>query len=265
MKVVILTSSDGGTAAHHLPYLLKSSLIEVTMVIVSGTQIANKRKFYQRKFKKMLQIGLFGALNGIRMRKWFNEDVEQYASMTNLRKQCEQQGIPYHETPMINCRNTEDLFKNANADIGLSLGNGYIGKKVFSVPANGMLNIHHEILPQYKNAQSIIWQLYNGSSNTGYTIHKIDKGIDTGEIIYQEIVPIGFKDTLADTIAYTSALLLKASAVGLVYTLEHFEELSKKSIHQTGGTAYTTPSIRQYFRIKKNYLRLKKESQQLPA
>ncbi len=261
MKVLILTSSDSGTAAHHLPFLLNSPSCDVAMVIVNGNQLMNKKKFYKRKLKKMFQIGLLGALNGIRMRKWFNEDVGQYAEMVSLKLQCEKHHIPYYETPMINCSITEALFIKAKADIGLSLGNGYIGEKIFTIPVHGMLNIHHEILPQYKNAQSIIWQLYNGSSNTGYTIHKIDKGIDTGEIIYQQPVPIGFRDTLSDTIAYTSALLLKASATGLVYVLEHFDELIKKSILQTGGASYTTPGIRQYFQIRSNYQRLKKETE----
>jgi len=69
MKLIILTSSKKGTAAHHLPYLVEESDCEISAVIFNQGQIPNKKKFYKRKIKKILKIGIFGALNGMRMRQ----------------------------------------------------------------------------------------------------------------------------------------------------------------------------------------------------
>lgn len=260
MRVVILTSSQTGTAAHHLPYLLKSNKIEVVSVIYNEGIVFNKKRHYTRKLKKIIKIGFLGALNGIRIRKWFNEDVRAYITIGNLKNICEQAGVPFHYTPTINSIKTQHLFREAKAEIGISIGNGYIGSNVFNIPTYGMLNIHHEILPQYQNAQSIIWQIYNGSKNTGYTIHKIDRSIDTGEILYQEKLPIIFEDTIAKTIAHTSATLLKSSAQGLVKVLENFQYYFSLAIPQGIGKSYTTPSFSQYLKIYKQYKILKKRA-----
>jgi methionyl-tRNA formyltransferase len=259
MKIIILTSSKFGTAANHLPLLIESQTCEVSMVILSKGIVQNKKKYWLSKLKKAYKIGILGALNGIRMRKWFNEDLYKYVQVNNLEEICKTLRIPYYEVDTINSKQTQNLFKQAKADLGISLGNSYIGKKIFSIPQKGMINIHHEILPEYQNAQSIIWQIYNGSRNTGFTIHKIDTHIDTGEILYQENVPIVFKKSLADTIANTSAVLLASSAKGLIKVLQDFDHLFKEAKAQGKGHKYTTPSLSQYLKIHSNYRKMRQD------
>lgn len=262
MKVVILTSSKFGTAGNHLPFLIESKTCEISMVILNQGVKNNKFKFYKSKISKILKIGILGAINGIRMRKWFNVSTPSLKKIRSIEDICLEHKIPFFETPMINCNTTRELFSKADADLGISLGNSYIGQKVFSIPKHGMINIHHEILPAYQNAQSIIWQLYNGSKETGYTIHKIDKNIDTGAILYQQFVPIQFLETLPQTISKTSELLLEESCKGLIYCIKNFESLYGNSKPQGSGKSYTTPTFRQYLRIKKNFKKLKKGLEQ---
>ena len=260
MKAIILSTSAYGTTGHHLPALHACKDVEIAMVVVSEGQISNRKNQYLRKIKKIFKIGLRGALNGVKMRKWYNEDVNQYTRIENAEAYCAKNNIPFRKVPFTNSDETVKLFKEANADVGLSLGNGYIAGKVFRMPKYGMLNIHHEVLPQYQNAQSIIWQIYNGSSETGYTIHKIDKHIDTGEVLLQEKLPIVFKDTLEDTVAFNYARLFDASAAGLVRVLQHFEQYYSKAKPQGAGTSYTTPSYRQFRVMEKQFKKLKQQA-----
>ena len=260
MRVVILTTSVYGTTGHHLPELLKCKDIEIAMVVVSQGTAPNKKKQHLRKLKKILRIGVLGAYNGIKMRQWYNQDVKQYTTIGNAEEICAQHGIPFCYVPHTNSDETREAFTKANADVGLSLGNGYIAKKIFGIPRYGMLNIHHEILPQYQNAQSIIWQLYNGSAETGYTIHKINKDIDGGEILYQEHIPITFRDTLADTVAYNYAKLFDASAQGMVRLLSNFEQYFKNARPQGKGGHYTTPSIWQFKKMERQFKLLRSKA-----
>jgi methionyl-tRNA formyltransferase len=258
MKILILTSSLYGTASHHLNYLVNHPDIDIRMVIFNEGLVLKKGKQYSNKIRKIVKIGLLGALNGIRMREWYTGRMKQYVKIENLETECLRLGLIFRRTKGINCEITQNLFREAGADIGISLGNSYIGKKIFTIPRYGMINIHHELLPQYQNAQSVIWQLYNGSAETGYTIHKIDSKIDNGAILYQEMVPIAFKETLSDTVAYTSALLLKKSAKDLVKTLEKFDNYYLEAKPQGPGTSYTTPTLRQFIRILGQFKKLKR-------
>jgi methionyl-tRNA formyltransferase len=159
--------------------------------------------------------------------------------------------------PVINCQATIDLFKSAAPDLALSLGNSYISPRIFSIPRYGMLNIHGEILPDFQNAQSVIWQIYERSSETGYTIHKIDRKIDTGEIVKQERFPILFKSSLSETVSVTCAEILHRACQGLIDLLNDFEFHFNNAKPQGKGKSYTTPSLRQFIRIYFNFNKLR--------
>ena len=61
-----------------------------------------------------------------------------------------------------------------------------------------IVNIHPSLLPSFKGAHAIE-QAYNyGVKYTGVTVHYVDTGMDTGEIIAQEVVPIKKSDSLND-------------------------------------------------------------------
>jgi len=260
MRLVILTSSRNGTAAHLLPILVSHGVQGIAMVILNEGNGPNRATLVRRKLRKILTIGVFGAFIGKRMRRWYTEDVQQLLAIGDLEAICTANGIPFRTTPSINSTTTVDLFKEAKADLGVSLGNGYIGRKVFELPRNGMINIHHELLPAYQNAQSVIWQLYNMSSTTGYTIHRIDRQIDTGDILLSATVPVAFKNSLRETVAHTYASLLTASAHGLVKLLATFDHQLLAAIPQGRGQRYTTPSLWQFLRIVRNHRLLRQAS-----
>lgn len=61
-----------------------------------------------------------------------------------------------------------------------------------------LINVHFSLLPKYKGMYTSAWPLLNGEEETGVTLHLIDEGIDTGEIIAQKTIPIGASDTARD-------------------------------------------------------------------
>lgn len=257
LRVIIITSTHDGLAAHHLPFLTSLPQVEVAAVLVSGSHIKSKSAHYKRKFKKVLQIGLLGTLNGFRMRKWFGSNVAGALGNPSLHHLCRQHQVPLLETSVLNSEATKIILREGRFDLGISLGNGFIAPSVFSIPRLGMINIHHEILPAYQNAQSVIWQLYHGSVRSGYTIHVIERKIDAGAILWQQWVPIVFKQTLGETVTATVVQLYHQSAIGLSTLLGNYAEYREQAIPQGEGNSFTTPSIYQYFRMVKQFKRLK--------
>ena len=49
-----------------------------------------------------------------------------------------------------------------------------------------LFNIHFSLLPAYKGMYTSAWPILNGEEKSGVTLHRIDAGIDTGEIIAQK-------------------------------------------------------------------------------
>ena len=74
--------------------------------------------------------------------------------------------------------------------------------------SNKLFNIHFSLLPKYKGMFTSIIPILNNEKTTGVTFHKIDKGIDTGEIIAQKEFEIALFDNARD-IYHNGILLVK--------------------------------------------------------
>jgi methionyl-tRNA formyltransferase len=57
------------------------------------------------------------------------------------------------------------------------------------------INIHPSLLPFYRGPVPSAWAILNNEKFTGVTIHKMDKGIDAGDIIFQKKIKIDKKIT----------------------------------------------------------------------
>jgi phosphoribosylglycinamide formyltransferase-1 len=60
-----------------------------------------------------------------------------------------------------------------------------------------LINIHPSLLPEFKGAHAVRDALRAGATKTGVTIHYVDEGVDTGEIIAQSEVAIEPNDNEA--------------------------------------------------------------------
>jgi phosphoribosylglycinamide formyltransferase-1 len=58
-----------------------------------------------------------------------------------------------------------------------------------------LINIHPSLLPEFKGAHAVRDALTAGATKTGVSIHYVDEGVDTGEVIVQSEVPIEAGDT----------------------------------------------------------------------
>lgn len=60
-----------------------------------------------------------------------------------------------------------------------------------------LINIHPSLLPEFKGAHAVRDALQAGATKTGVTVHYVDEGVDTGEIIVQSEVAIEPNDSEA--------------------------------------------------------------------
>jgi len=72
----------------------------------------------------------------------------------------------------------------------------FMPQKVIDIAAYGGINFHPSLLPKYRGGTAINWAVINGEEVTGVTIHYIDEGVDTGDIILQEKVSIEDGDSV---------------------------------------------------------------------
>lgn len=69
--------------------------------------------------------------------------------------------------------------------------------ELIAIAPKGAFNIHGGILPDYRGGHVMNWAIINGERESGATLHYIDAGIDTGDIVADQRFPIGSTDDAA--------------------------------------------------------------------
>jgi methionyl-tRNA formyltransferase len=60
------------------------------------------------------------------------------------------------------------------------------------------MNVHYAPLPEYRGRANVNWAILNGEADTAITVHVMAPGLDAGNILFQQRVPIGPDDTVGD-------------------------------------------------------------------
>lgn len=106
-------------------------------------------------------------------------------------------------------------------DLGICAQYGLlIPENILNAPKHGIINTHTSLLPKYRGASPIQSALINGETETGITIMKMDKGLDTGPIILQKSLKIELDDTFPDLDQKLSQIAILALLEGIFPYIE---------------------------------------------
>ena len=109
--------------------------------------------------------------------------------------------------------------------------------EILSLPPYGCINVHASLLPKYRGAAPIHRAVINGEKETGVTTMYMDEGMDTGDMILKESIPIHEEDTVGivhDRLALVGSRLL-------VETLRLISLGQAPRIPQNGEPSYAPP------------------------
>lgn len=112
-----------------------------------------------------------------------------------LKEWADKLSIPFLLFEDVNEDSAIDKLSSYTADIFVSMSfNQIIKDKLLKVPRLGFINCHAGALPFYRGRNPLNWALINGERYFGITVHYIDNGIDTGDIIRKELFEITNED-----------------------------------------------------------------------
>lgn len=98
----------------------------------------------------------------------------------------------------VNDSSTIELIHKIPHDVIYILGTRIISKKILDKLDTPIINMHAGITPKYRGVHGAYWAIKNKEPHLcGVTIHKVDKGIDTGEVISQGLIMPTAKDNFA--------------------------------------------------------------------
>ena len=152
-----------------------------------------------------------------------------------LRQWSEKLGIPFIVDENIN---SDDILSRirGKSDLNVSLSfNQILKRDIIDLAPMGFINCHAGALPNYRGRNILNWAIINGETQFGVTIHYVDEGIDTGDIIVQDFIPIRPEDDYSHVLenAFEQCALSLEKAISKI-SKGQAERRQQKDIHPVG-------------------------------
>ena len=104
--------------------------------------------------------------------------------------------------------NLKDLIKTLDPEIVITIAYGQIiPEDLLNLPKYGWINVHFSSLPRWRGAAPVQWAILSSDTESGVTVFKLDKGMDTGPVYLTKTVSIVPDET-------TELLLTRLSNIG---------------------------------------------------
>jgi methionyl-tRNA formyltransferase len=115
---------------------------------------------------------------------------------------------------------------------------------VWALPGHGTINLHASLLPQYRGAAPINRVIMNGEKETGVTTFFIRHEIDTGNILFQEKIPVKDDETaggLHDRLMHIGAALVVKTVRNIMDG--HYSETNQTELISKNLVLKSAPKI----------------------
>ncbi len=136
----------------------------------------------------------------------------QHLQMSPVKELALKQGLPIEQPVSLKTAQALETLKQYQADVMIVAAYGLIlPETVLNQPRYGCINVHASLLPRWRGASPIQQAILAGDQETGITLMRMDKGLDTGNILATGRIAIQNTDTsetLHDKLAIQGAKML---------------------------------------------------------
>ena len=152
----------------------------------------------------------------------------------------QEHGIAVYQPVRVKAPDFVDVLRGLAPDLIVVVAFGQIlSKEILSLPPLGCINVHASLLPRYRGAAPMQWAIVRGEKETGVTTMFMDEGLDTGDMLLRETLPI----TQAMTAAELHDAMMKLGADVLEKTLFFLSEGTLKRTPQDDALSTYAPLL----------------------
>lgn len=153
-----------------------------------------------------------------------------------LMEMAQKQNIDVLYTINVNSEEFLTRLKEYPSDLYVSMSfNQIFRENIRNIPEKSVINCHAGKLPYYRGRNILNWALINDEKEFGITVHYVDSGIDTGDIILQDTYPITDEDTYQTLLekAYSACPDILYRAIKLIQK-DDVKVIKQNDIHSAG-------------------------------
>lgn len=214
----------------------KSKLIYLlSLLLIMGVPYFIRNSFKTILFKIKRKLSKHGIC--------YNPSILKYA---------EEKGIKTYNIKSPNNKNFRSELINLKPDIIINQSQSIIKQKLIDIPKIGVLNRHNALLPKNRGRLTPFWVLFKKEEETAVSIHFVEEGIDSGDIIVQKKFKVSKKDTFKSIVNKNYTLASKAMLESIDLLENGFTDFIPNNDNK--ATYNSTPSFKQALKYRINRL-----------
>ncbi|MFD1162231.1 formyl transferase [Hwangdonia seohaensis] len=238
-KIVMLVGGD------HSSYAIYNALkneYNISNVILEESK--SRKEFIKRRIKKLGLIKVIGQVLFQKivvpfLKKECKTRIEEIVKNNQLTfTDFEKEKLI--NVPSANSEVCIKTLKEINPDIVIVNGTRIISKKVLTSIDGTFINTHAGLTPLYRGIHGAYWSKVNKDGHCGVSVHLVDPGIDTGGILYQDLIETNEDDNF---VSYTYLQLAKGIDLMKLAINDLIKNESKVVTNNLDSKFWTHPTI----------------------
>lgn len=143
-------------------------------------------------------------------------------------------GVPVHQPPSLKAAEEVEILRDLRPDLMVVVAYGLLlPESVLEIPRLGCVNIHASLLPRWRGAAPIQRAIQAGDTESGVSIMRMEKGLDTGPVYLSKRIALAADETGGSLHDRLSML----GAAGLMEALPGIAEGSLQPVPQNDAEA----------------------------
>lgn len=188
MRIVVICQEEPIFLGPFVAEVIRHSPDRITHVIIAGPRSAGERGGSFRERMEALRtfwllfepVHFLGALaRRCRSAVLGGRDPRSVERMARIH------GIPVHHLARPVAADLAPVLRSLEPDLVLNQSEILLGEDILSIPSIGVVNRHATLLPRHRGRLGSFWAHAEDDPRYGVTIHMVDAGIDTGEVLVQ--------------------------------------------------------------------------------
>lgn len=258
MRIFIITMED---PVYTLPFIReiidkrKDDIVGVAVSKGDRLTIGKNRSKIVYLFSLLLIMGLpafirYASISvSFKLKKMLSKWIP-FVKSPSILTYAKERGIAVFSINTPNSRQFQEQLKALRPEVIINQSQSIIKKELLAIPPLGVINRHNALLPKNRGRLTPFWVLYKKEKETGVSIHFVEEGIDSGDILVQEKYTVEPGDTFNSLVKknYRIAPLAMLKALDL---LEKGSPVLLKN-DDALATYNTVPSLKEAWQYRRS-------------
>jgi methionyl-tRNA formyltransferase len=260
MRIFIITMDDPVQTKDFIKHIIDARKDEIIgLAVPNGDRLtlSKGKSKYEYLMSLLLIMGVYSFIKNVFISVFhkIKKIAHKYSLVSDptIIGYAKENNITTYKITTPNSKKFREKLIDLKPDIIINQSQNIIKKELLAIPTIGVLNRHNALLPKNRGRLTPFWVLYKQEKETGVSIHFVEEGLDSGDIIVQKKYRVEKNDGFNSLVKKN----YRIAPIAMLEAIDILEGNQNKYLKNDDNLATynSTPSFKQAlrYRVRKGF------------